>query len=738
MAIRGQITRLTRAFGERELFSEAVALRELGDRLRDERRFASAAESYEKYLKLRPNDFEIWVQRGNCLKEESRFAAARLAYERALALQEDDADLHLQMGHLMKVQGYTDEAVKYYLRSHDLDPASGLAARELSIYNVRPNALKSPLESNELANKTVKIFDISDLLAFLDVHNRVTGIQRVQSCIIHEIMTAADNLGWASNFGGHNIVLAYCDQAQQTIYAVSSSQVKALLALVQSKSPTQAEVNESLERVRASKIKISPRSGDIYVILGAFWIGGDYSGTLVGLKHKGVRVGVYIYDLIPLTHPQFVSESTRQDVLDKFGDIMSLADFVLTISTYVAGEVASVLQNELNRAPPIYAVPLAHELPRLVDDPEVDAEFEASLPKDYVLCVCTLEGRKNHMLLLNIWKSLNRKYDGDVPYLILVGKWGWRIEEFRSQLESEQNVDGKIVIMGNLSDSQLRLLYRRCLFTVFPSFVEGWGLPVGESLAYGKPCIASNTSSIPEVGGDFCRYINPYEPLTAAAEIERAFIDRDDLRKWTARIVSEFQVRTWSDVATDFLGKVGAAAQFDKSEKHRVPVTLEAGRVYQFSRSEAGVRDRAAWANRAVKFVCSAGWWPIENWGVWSFSRTARLQFGTNLPAKTKIRLLMYLRLPPPTDCDSLRITDLSNNSKVAFFPDGLPKWVQMETEVDEFGVAMIQLERGGQVQQIDPDRELYSGISSIAFHARDDLAGRMDIMESLLLFEGR
>ena len=60
-----------------------------------------------------------------------------------------------------------------------------------------------------------------------------------------------------------------------------------------------------------------------------------------------------------------------------------------------------------------------------------------------------------------------------------------------------------------LTDADLKVLYEGCLFTLFPSFYEGWGLPVTESLAFGKPCIASNRSSIPEAGGKLARYIDP-------------------------------------------------------------------------------------------------------------------------------------------------------------------------------------------------------------------------------------
>ena len=739
MGIQDQISQLKKTFGENGVLSESVSLREMGDKLRDGQNFSQAAEAYGKYLKLRPDDFKIWVQYGNCLKDAGKLASARLAYESAVALNRDDADVHLQMGHLLKLQGRVQEAAKHYRTSHELDPVSGLAARELYNLGIKPRVAGSPLESVDLADKSAKILDISDLLAFLDVHNRVTGIQRVQSCIIQELLVDADNSGWTSSVAGSEIILAYCDQPNQIIYAVSTTTINRLLTLVQLQDPTQDEVIECLACVRASRIRISPRSGDIYVILGAFWIGNDYSGALVSLKNSGVRIGVYIYDLIPLTHPQFVTESTLQDVSEKFGDVMSLADFVLTISDYVAKDVSSIFRNELNRTPPVYSVPLSHALPdSFTADAEPDTDFISSLPKDYVLCVSTLEGRKNHALLLNVWSSLNRKYEGNIPHLILVGKWGWRIEEFRSQLESQRNLDGKIVVMGNLPDSQLKLLYQNCLFTVFPSFVEGWGLPVGESLALGKPCIASNTSSIPEVGGSFCRYINPHDPLSAMVEIERVLNDREDLRQWTADVAKNFKVRTWADVAENFLRKVDSAARCDAEESNRVAVTFEAGRVYRFGRAEGDTRAKATWASRAAKFACSAGWWPAEDWGAWSFRRSAKIQFGTRLSAGSKVRLLLNLRLPPPTDRGALTIRDWNNSSKEVFFSDGLPKWVQMEAETGEFGVVSIQLERFGEVKQIDPNRELYSGISSIGYYAKDDLASRMDIMESIVLFDDR
>ena len=702
-----------------------------GDRLRDAGKFAEAAEAYDTYLVSHPDDFGIWVQRGNCLKDSGSYTAAKMAYEQAVKLNPLDADVHLQLGHLLKLQGKKSDAVKYYKKSLELNPNLPNVVSELRRLGVKMKEPSSPLETPAFAGVTANILDISDLLVFLTVHTRVTGIQRVQSCIVQEILNDRHQSG---GFAAKDTLFCYCDQDTQTFYAVSADALSELIGVLSSTWADRHRVDEALRSVYGSKVKINPRIGDIYIILGAFWIGSDYSSSLLRLKDVGVKVGVYIYDLIPITHPQFVTESTRQDVIDKFGDVMSLADFALTISEYVAKEVIYVLRTELNRTIPVLAVPLSHILPEPqdADEGEVDEEFKSSLPKEFVLCVCTLEGRKNHLILLNSWISLNRKYNGKIPSLVLVGKWGWRIEEFREQLTAAKNVDGRIVVLGNLSDQELKYLYQRCLFTVFPSFVEGWGLPVGESLAYGKPCVASNTSSIPEVGGEFCRYINPYDPVGTLETLERTMMDRDGLKTWTDHVSRDFKVRTWSDVASNFMAQLAKAALAVPATQAPA-ITLQPGRVYRLTKK--GIYgDSSSWRDRAVKFVCSQGWYPIEEWGVWSSRRIARLAFGTTAPAGAKVRILVQLRLPPPGACDSVRMRS-SDDSKTVSFTDAEPRWVSANAVAGPDGRVELNLERFGSVPQIDENRPLFHGMSAIAYHEWNDIPMRLDVLESLLVF---
>lgn len=87
-----------------------------------------------------------------------------------------------------------------------------------------------------------------------------------------------------------------------------------------------------------------------------------------------------------------------------------------------------------------------------------------------------------------------------VPTLVFAGRVGWLVSDLMQQLENTQWLDGKIRFIQNPTDAELQRLYADCSFSVFPSFCEGWGLPVTESLAMGRPCVASNTTSIPEAG----------------------------------------------------------------------------------------------------------------------------------------------------------------------------------------------------------------------------------------------
>jgi glycosyltransferase involved in cell wall biosynthesis len=92
-------------------------------------------------------------------------------------------------------------------------------------------------------------------------------------------------------------------------------------------------------------------------------------------------------------------------------------------------------------------------------------------------------------------------------------------------------------------------LYKGCLCALFPSFYEGWGLPVSESLSFGNPCIISSAASLPEAGGELARYFDPDNAVEAMRVIRDTLNDRPGLAGWQARVKQQFQPEPWNHSA---------------------------------------------------------------------------------------------------------------------------------------------------------------------------------------------
>jgi glycosyltransferase involved in cell wall biosynthesis len=123
-------------------------------------------------------------------------------------------------------------------------------------------------------------------------------------------------------------------------------------------------------------------------------------------------------------------------------------------------------------------------------------------------------------------------------------------------LHKSPSIRDHVVVIDSATDDDLKYLYKSCLFTVFPTRAEGWGLPVAESLVFGKACIASRVDSIPEVGRTLCEYIDVDDTDAWYVAIERLIFDEDSRRRFEERIALEFKPTPWSATADDLLSAV--------------------------------------------------------------------------------------------------------------------------------------------------------------------------------------
>ena len=301
-------------------------------------------------------------------------------------------------------------------------------------------------------------------------------------------------------------------------------------------------------------------------------------------------------------------------------------------------------------APPIRTLKPAHVTWEAPQHPKALSSVVSQLIKeDFVLFVSTIEVRKNHNYLFHIWKRLiqERGYK-NVPRLVFVGRPGWRVKDFMEQLAFTSNLSGRIKILHDLSDSELAALYRSSLFTVFPSLEEGWGLPVGESMVFGRPCIASKASSIPEVAGEFADYIDPLNVNDGYDKIVR-FIDDTAYREKRAKhIKADFRPRVWDDVANELIESVGEFVKAGAAAKRWLGAPkLEPGRKYNFghmNEMEAFITSGDA---EVADFCLGRDWHVVEDFGRWMREKTARLEFTAAHSGDDPITVMLGYQVAP-------------------------------------------------------------------------------------------
>ncbi len=146
----------------------------------------------------------------------------------------------------------------------------------------------------------------------------------------------------------------------------------------------------------------------------------------------------------------------------------------------------------------------------------------------------TIEARKNHTLLYYTYK-LAKDRGITLPKLVVVGRPGWKADNIYDIMTSDPDINEQLIILQDICDNELSWLYENCLFSIYPSFYEGWGLPIAESIARKVPCICSNTSSMPEIAGNLVDYFSPLSADECLAAIVR-LLDKEQLRKAKERV----------------------------------------------------------------------------------------------------------------------------------------------------------------------------------------------------------
>lgn len=218
--------------------------------------------------------------------------------------------------------------------------------------------------------------------------------------------------------------------------------------------------------------------------------------SLAAIRGAGLTVAVMVHDTIPLDHPAFARPGTVDPFRAKLAAVSRHADLVIH-TTHEARTKTEAQMAALGRVPPGSVAGLGVPVP-------VPGPLPKSIPTDrpYFVTIGTIEPRKNHAFLLDLWVQLGP----DAPQLYIIGGRGWADAAVLARLDALPP-GGPVQVLSGLDDSTLAALLQNARALLFPSLAEGYGLPPVEAAALGVPVVASNLAVIRELLGEFAVYL---------------------------------------------------------------------------------------------------------------------------------------------------------------------------------------------------------------------------------------
>lgn len=420
------------------------------------------------------------------------------------------------------------------------------------------------------------LVDVTDLIEFLQRQESVSGVQRVIAetapILLHDSAAA------------RAVVL---DRSRGVFVDLTADEVELLVG--RGASAARAETDRALLAdaataclTRARDAAASRLDADtVMVFLGAVWINDALMLSARDAHAAGAKCIYLLYDLTPVLETGHTAAVNR--LFDRYLRLITqTGSAVPAISQSSRADYVAYCDSRDEQAPPGGVTGLPCGL-----SPDQFDTAEPPWPRPYALFVGTVEARKNHLLALRAWQSLIERHGADhVPDLVCIGRLGWHSAEFLREYVTTRGLGGKVsVLSSSVTDAELARFYAHADFTVYPSRYEGWGLPVSESLAFGRLPVVAYNSSLPEAGRDLAAYFRTDDVDDLVHVVEEQALDPDHRRAHEARIAAETaEPITWEHVAAVIEHEVMNAAEAEG----RKPVypTIELGREYMLAVGE--------------------------------------------------------------------------------------------------------------------------------------------------------
>lgn len=284
------------------------------------------------------------------------------------------------------------------------------------------------------------------------------------------------------------------------------------------------------------------------------------------LQKEGAKLIRMIYDMIPVSQPQWVYQATSEVFEKATIQLIRNSDHLLTISDYSRGEILQFASKQGLIPPPVQVIRLGDVLSQPVSARISQPNPEPKPTRPFLLCLGTLEPRKNHRLLQETWRRMAQCHGAAIPDLVCIGYLDPRTEQVRHEIRHDPLIKHHITILNEVNDQQVEWYFNNCIATIFPSLHEGWGLPVAESLARGKLCLAAHATSIPEISS-LTVLFDPQDPVKLADLVMETSRNKSWRDQQERTIKLQYPITEWRVTAEQTLAMLPLANAIGKADR---------------------------------------------------------------------------------------------------------------------------------------------------------------------------
>jgi glycosyltransferase involved in cell wall biosynthesis len=757
---------------------------QLGNMLKEDRQFDESQAAYLEALRLVPDNADAHLMYGHLLKITNRLEEAAAHYHLSAILDAARPDARLELIGLAKqgVKGaqfrsspsrtWSLNAKLAATRTHLSEVLTDLKRREalrpsaravqssgyLCTLNAAYDAIMPLMRSingmsasNEVttdlegtasagAEKCAVVFDSSDLIQFFRHHRLPTGIQRVQMQVIcFGLLRAGAAL---------DVKVCCFNEADDYWHEVSPAQFIDLceLSLISNDwtAPDWVTAIAELDAtLRASPNFGFPRGAYLVNMGTSWWLQNYFLYVREAKIRHNVKYVPFVHDMIPIMTPEHCVIGLTQDFISWVLGVFLHADFYLVNSEAtrkdlhdVAGRLGHEVTDDCIRT-----VRLDADFRKGKDvafDPSVLLSHRLRR-NEYVLFVSTIESRKNHLAAFGAWVRLCRAHGAEnVPKLVCVGYRGWLNEPVYAKLSASVDLRDKVLMLSGVPDKDLAVLYQSCLFTLFPSSYEGWGLPVTESLCYGKVPLISNSSSLPEAGGEFADYFELGDENRLLETLERLIFDAQYRRRREALIRQRWRPRNWEDVADDIIGALEGwrrTHDLDCANQTLFRPVATLGRYYGLNRNTE-VKICPSMASGEI-FRAGNAWWGSDDCGCWTKPAPARMVIGV---AEGAGRYRLYLGLRSAPEKDTPYDVTVSNCPTLkGVIKSDKTKWLWFDLEIGNNTNPVVDIVLEGyetgssRPREEEEPRTVALGVIGFMLCRQDDATARANFIEAVV-----